>query len=183
MLILAGPLLQGPARGGGRSRADRAEARYQEREQASDGDTSEYSGSSSEEGDAPVSGGAAGGADGGGPGGQQEIGGGGGFWQNDNGGMDIGGRATSTPADGPGRQQEIGGSGGFRQNSDDGMDVGGRSTSTPAAETGEQDFDPRRADGGGAAEEMDRNGAVGLTSYQKRHAQRQRAKQRAQAPD
>ena len=55
MLILAGPLLQGPARGGGRSRADRAEARYQEGEQASDGDTSEYSGSSSEEGDAPVS--------------------------------------------------------------------------------------------------------------------------------
>ena len=35
----------------------------------------------------------------------------------------------------------------------------GGSTSTPAAETGEQDFDPRRADGGGAAAEMDRNGA------------------------
>ena len=52
-----------------------------------------------------------------------------------------------------------------------------------AAETGEQDFDPRRAEGSGAAVEMDRNGAVELTSYQKRHAQRRRAKQRAQAPD
>ena len=52
-----------------------------------------------------------------------------------------------------------------------------------AAETGEQDFDPRRADGGGAAVEMDRDGAVGLTSGQKRRARRQRARQRAQAPD
>ena len=55
MLILAGPLLQGPARGGGRSGAGGAEARHQEGEQSSDGDTSEYSGSSSEEVDAPVS--------------------------------------------------------------------------------------------------------------------------------
>ena len=55
MLMLAGPPLQGPARGHGRSGADGAEMRYQEREQSSDGDTSEYSGSSSEEGDAPVS--------------------------------------------------------------------------------------------------------------------------------
>ena len=77
--------------------------------------------------------GAAGGAGGGGPGGQQEIGGGGGFWQNDNGGMDIGGRATSTPAAetgtvvGDGGAEEIGsGSGG---------------------------------DSGGAAEEMDQDGS------------------------
>ena len=67
--------------------------------------------------------------------------------------------------------------GGFWQNDDDGMDVGGRFTSTPGAEglsgAMEQDFDPRRADGGGAAEEMDRNGAVGLTSGQKRHARQQ----------
>ena len=54
MLILAGPLLQGPARGGGRSGAGGAEARHQEGEQSSDGDTGEYSGSSSEEVDAPV---------------------------------------------------------------------------------------------------------------------------------
>ena len=80
-----------------------------------------------------------------------------------------------------------GSGGGFWQNDDDGMDVGGRFTSTPGAEglsgAMEQDFDPRRADGGGAAEEMDRNGAVELTSGQKRHARRQRAKQRPQASD
>ena len=64
-----------------------------------------------------------------------------------------------------------------------GTGVGGGSTSTPAAETGEQDFDPRRADGGGAAVEMDRDGAVKLTRSQKRHAQRQRATQRPQASD
>ena len=82
---------------------------------------------------------AAGGAGGGGPGGQREICGGGGFWQNDNDGIDIGGRATPTPAaetgaaasgggggGGPGGQQEIGGGGGGD---------------------------------GGAAEEMDRDGA------------------------
>ena len=57
MLILAGPLLQGPARGGGRSGAGGAEVRHQEGEQSSDGDTSEYSGSSPEEVDAPVAGG------------------------------------------------------------------------------------------------------------------------------
>ena len=80
-----------------------------------------------------------------------------------------------------------GSGGGFWQNDDDGMDVGGRFTSTPGAEglsgAMEQDFDPRRADGGGAAEEMDRSGAVELTSGQKRRARRQRARQRAQAPD
>ena len=53
--ILAGPLLQGPAWGGGRSGAGGAEMRYQEGEQASDRDTGEYSGSSSEEVGAPVS--------------------------------------------------------------------------------------------------------------------------------
>ena len=45
-----------------------------------------------------------------------------------------------------------GSGGGFWQNDDDGMDVGGRFTSTPGAEglsgAMEQDFDPRRADGG-----------------------------------
>ena len=55
MLLLAGPPRQGPARGGGRGGAGGTERRHQEGEQASDGDTSEYSGSSSEEGDAPVS--------------------------------------------------------------------------------------------------------------------------------
>ena len=78
-----------------------------------------------------------------------------------------------------------GSGGGFWQNDDDGMDVGGRFTSTPGAEglsgAMEQDFDPRRADGGGAAVEMDRDGAVELTSGQKRRARRQRARQRGGA--
>ena len=130
MLILAGPLLQGPARGGGRSGAGGAEARHQEGEQSSDGDTSEYSGSSSEEVDAPGSGGAAGGAGGGGPGGQREICGGGGFWQNDSDGMNIGGRAT--PEDWDGQQEIDNGSGedngGAAEEMDqDGSGVGGLS--------------------------------------------------------
>ena len=54
ILLLAALPMQGPIRGGGRSGACGAERRYQEGEQASDGDTGEYSGSSSEEVDAPV---------------------------------------------------------------------------------------------------------------------------------
>ena len=136
------------------------------------------------------------GAAGSGPGGRRGAGGGGAGAADLTGAVeqgfdprrtDGGGAAGGAGGGGPGGQQEIGGGGGFWQNDDDGMGVGGRFTSTPGAEglsgAMEQDFDPRRADGGGAAEEMDRNGAVGLTSYQKRHAQRQRAKQRAQAPD
>ena len=53
MLLLAGSPLQGPARGDGRSEAGGAEMRHQG--QSSDGDTNEYGGSSSEEGEAPVS--------------------------------------------------------------------------------------------------------------------------------
>ena len=52
MLLLAGSPLQGPARGDGRSEAGGAEMRHQG--QSSDGDTNEYGGSSSEEGEAPV---------------------------------------------------------------------------------------------------------------------------------
>ena len=94
-----------------------------------------------------------------------------------------GGAAGGAGGGGPGGQQEICGGGVVWQNDDDGMSVEGGSTSTLGAETGKQDFDSRRADGGGAVDEMDRNGAVGLTSYQKRHARRQRAKQRPQASD
>ena len=97
----------------------------------------------------------------------------------DGGGGGGGGGLSSGGDDGSG--------GGLWQNDDDGMDVGGRFTSTPGAEglsgAMEQDLDPRRAAGGGAAEEMDRSGAVELTSGQKRRARRQRARQRAQAPD
>ena len=56
-----------------------------------------------------------------------------------------------------------GSGGGFWQNDDDGMDVGGRFTSTPGAEglsgAMEQDFDPRRADGGGAADGGNNDGS------------------------
>ena len=159
MLLLAGSPLQGPVRGDGRSGAGGAEMRHQG--QSSDGDTSEYSGSSSEEGEAPVSvgtkrdhtrqrtaapglenggGGAAGGAGGGGPGGQQEFGGGGGFWQIDDDGMDTGGRSTSTPAAGTAAVAD-----------------GGRGGGGPG---GQQEIGGGGGGGdGGAAEGMDRDGA------------------------
>ena len=68
-------------------------------------------------------------------------------------------RADGGGADFGASEGEGGGPGGQQENDDDGMDMGGRSTSTPAAEIEEQDVDPRRSDGGGVAEEMDRDGA------------------------
>ena len=84
--------------------------------------------------------------------------------------MDIGGRETSTPgagdreaassqwaaSRGSGIQREIGGGGGgLWQNDDDGMYIG----TAGVAGTMEHDSDPRRADGGGAADGTERDGA------------------------
>ena len=141
MMILVGPLLQGPARGGGRSGAGGAEARHQDGEQSSDGDTSEYSGSSSEEGDAPVSGGtkrdctrqrtATPGL--------RDSGGGCDMAADDAPGTAATnqGRKRGTTDGGPGRRRGAGGGGGA-----------GAADLTGAVEQG---FDPRRTDGGGAA--------------------------------
>ena len=158
MLLLAGPPLQGPARSGGWSGEGGTEMIYQEGEQASDGNTGEYSGSSSEEVDAPVfvvgtkrdytrqrtatpglrdSGGGADMAVGESPGTaatnqgrkRRTIG----WWCR--GGGDAAGGAGGGGAVG---QQEIGGGGGCSQNDGDRMEIGGRSTSTSAAGTGGQ---------------------------------------------
>ena len=142
MLLLAGagPPRQGPVRGGGRGGAGGAEMRHQEGEQASDGDTSEYSGSSSEEGDAPVSVGtkrdhtrqrtAAPGLVNGEGGGDMLV--------DDSPGTAATsqGRKRGTTGGGPGRRRGAGGGG------------AGAADLTGAVEHG---FDPRRTDGGGVA--------------------------------
>ena len=140
LLLLGGPPLQPPARGGRRSNGARADRRLQEGEHVSDGDTSGYSSSGSEDVEAPASMGTR----------RADL-----SWQTTTRGLAGRGRRGDMAVDGPsgkaaagqGRRRGAAGSGpGGRRGAGGGG--AGAAELTGAVERG---FDPRRTHGGGAA--------------------------------
>ena len=140
MLLLGGPPLQPPARGGRRSNGARADRRLHEGEHVSDGDTSGYSSSGSEDVEAPASMGTR----------RADM-----SWQTTTRGLADRERRSDMAVDdssrkaavGQGRKRGAAGSGpGGRRGAGGGG--AGAAELTGAVERG---FDPRRTHGGGAA--------------------------------
>ena len=140
MLLLGGPPLQPPARGGRRSNGARADRRLHEGEHVSDGDTSGYSSSGSEDVEAPASMGTR----------RADM-----SWQTTTRGLADRERRSDMAVDDSSRKAAVGQG---RKRGAAGSGPGGRRGAggggAGAAElTGavERDFDPRRTHGGGAA--------------------------------